>query len=335
MATNNALAVSWSDLKNSLNPDGSAAQIIPILELSCPVVKSSVVMQGNMTNGNQTNQQATKGTASKRTYNSGVAKSKKTDIPVVDLCSMFEANVEIDLRLLEKYPNQAGYMTGQENAAIAAMTEDFENDFFYGDQKASILSIDGLATRLNKLSSVKTNKGYQIVSAGGSTNLTSLYLAGWGQGGASLFYPQGSQAGIDRIVTPRQRVTDGDGNPYYAYCSNVNWQVGLAVENYRMLGRIANIDTVALASFGSGTDTSPKLLDFVVTVKNRLQYKNGYKFAWYCNEATYGVLERMARDKAGYQLSIRDVMGGAPELYLNGWQVFMSDKITSAEAVVS
>jgi hypothetical protein len=215
------------------------------------------------------------------------------------------------------------------------MTEDFENDFFYGDQKASILSIDGLATRLNKLSSVKTNKGYQIVSAGGSTNLTSLYLAGWGQGGASLFYPQGSQAGIDRIVTPRQRVTDGDGNPYYAYCSNVNWQVGLAVENYRMLGRIANIDTVALASFGSGTDTSPKLLDFVVTVKNRLQYKNGYKFAWYCNEATYGVLERMARDKAGYQLSIRDVMGGAPELYLNGWQVFMSDKITSAEAVVS
>lgn len=304
MATTNTVSVSWSDLRNSLNPDGSAASIIPVLELSCPVVKSSTVMEGNMTNGNQTVQQATKGTASKRSYNTGVAKSKATNIPVIDLACMYEANVETDLRLLEKYPNQAGYMKGQEDAAIAAMTEDFESDFFYGNQKTSILSIDGLATRYAKLSTTKTEKGYQIVSAGGSTNLTSMYLVGWGSGGANLFYPVGSQAGIDRIVTPRQRVTDADGNPFYAYCVNVNWQVGLSVENYRMCGRIANVDTVALATYGAGTDSSPKLLDYIITLKNRLQYKAGYKFAWYVNEGTYGILERMARDKAGYQLTI-------------------------------
>lgn len=335
MATTNTVSVSWSDLRNSLNPDGSAASIIPVLELSCPVVKSSTVMEGNMTNGHQTVIQATKGTASKRTYNTGVPKSKAANIPVVDMACMYEANVETDLRLLEKYPNQGGYMAGQEKAAVAAMTEDFETDFFYGNQKTSILSIDGLATRYNKLSTTKTEKGYQIINAGGSTALTSLYLVGWGTGGANLFYPAGSQAGIDRIVTPRQRVTDGDGNPFYAYCVNVNWQTGLTIENYRMCGRIANIDTAAMATYGTGSDTAPKILDKIITLKNRLQYKSGYKFAWYCEEGIYGVLERMARDKAGYQLSVRDVMGQPPELYLNGWQVFMSDKISTAETAVS
>lgn len=335
MSTLNTANISWSDLRNALDPNGDAAQVVNVLELSCPVVKSSTVMQGNMTNGNQTVLQATKGSASKRTYNTGVAKSKKTDIPVVDLCSMYEANVEVDLRLLEKYPNQAGYMTGQENAAIAAMTEGFETDFFYGDQKKDMLGFDGLATRYNKLSTTKTEKGYQIIDGGGSTNLTSLYLVGWGSGAANLFYPQGSQAGIDRIVKPQERVTDANGNPFYAYCSNVNWQVGLAIENYRMCGRIANIDTVAMASFGTASDSAPKILDKIITLKNRLQYKNGYKFAWYCEEGTYGVLERMARDKAGYQLTVRDVMGGPPELYLNGWMVYMSDKILTSETKIS
>ena len=335
MTTINGAAVSWADLKNAMNPDGSAAKIIPILELSCPVVKSSTVIEGSANNGNQTTIQATNGTASKRTYNAGVPKSKKTDIPVFDMACMYEANVETDLRLLEKYPNQAGYMAGQENAAIAAATEDFESDFFYGNQKASILSIDGLATRYNKLSSTKTEKGYQIVSAGGSTGLSSLYLTGWGDGGFNLFYPLGSQAGIDRIVNPKQRVTDDAGNPFYAYCVNVNWQVGLTVQNYRMGGRIANIDTAALATYGQTGSTAPDLFRNVFTLKNRLQYKSGYKFAWYCNEAVYTVLEQMTKDKFNVMLSWKEQMSAAPELLLNGWPVYLSDKITSSETAVS
>jgi hypothetical protein len=335
MSVLNGVNVSYADLKNSLNSDGSAAMIIPILELSCPVVKSATVIQGSATNGNQSVLEATKGTASKRAYNVGVPKSKATNIPVFDMACMYEANVETDLRLLEKFPDQAGYMAGQERSAVAAMTEDFETDFFYGNSKTNIMSIDGLATRLPSLSSTKTNKGYQVVSAGGTTNLTSLYLVGWGSGGVNLFYPQGSQAGIDRIVTPRQRVTDASNNPFYAYCVNTNWQVGLTVENYRMMGRIANIDTVALNSFGTGTDTSPKLFDFVTTIKNRLQFKSGYKFCWYASELTIGVLERMARDKVNVNLTQREYTGGSPELFLNGWPVLLSDKITASETLVS
>lgn len=331
----NSTAVSYHDLLNSLNPDGSAAQIIPILELACPVVKSATVIEGNMTNGNQTTIEATKGTASKRTYNAGVAKSKATNMPVMDMCSMYEANVEVDLRLLEKQPNGEAYMAGQEKAAVAAMTEDFESDFFYGNSDTNILSINGLATRFDALSTTKTNKGYQISSAGGSTNLSSMYLVGWGANGFNLFYPMGSQAGVDRIVTPRQRVTDPATNPFYAYCVNVNWQIGLAVENYRLGGRIANIDTVALATYGTSADTSPNLFQHVTKLKNRLQYKNGFKFAWYANETVINVLEEMVSEKHNVMLTKREQMGAAPELFLNGWPVLMSDKILNTETVVS
>jgi hypothetical protein len=335
MTTINGAAVSWADLKNAMNADGSAAKIIPILEESCPVVQSSTVIEGSANNGNQTTLQATKGTASKRSYNEGVAKSKKTDIPVFDMACMYEANVETDIRLLEKYPQQANYMLGQEKAAIAAMTEDFENDIFYGNQKTSILSIDGLATRYNSISSTKTNKGYQVISAGGSTNLSSMYLVGWGDGGFNLFYPMGSQAGIDRIVNPNQRVTDSADKPFYAYCVNINWQVGLTVQNYRLGGRIANIDTAALLTYGTDSDTSADLFAKVFTLKNRMQFKAGYKFVWYVNEVVYTALERMAKGTFNVNLTWAENIGAAPTLMLNGWPVMLSDKISSAETVVS
>ena len=335
MTTINTSAISWADLKNSMNKDGTEARVINILELSCPVVKSSTVKEGTANNGNQVVLQATKETASKRTYNQGVAVSKTTNIPVFDVCSMYEANAQCDLKLLEKFPNKAGYMYGQEQAKIAAMTESFEQDFFYGNTKTDILGIDGLATRYNTMSATKTNKGYQVISAGGSTNLSSIYLCGWGDGGFNMFYPLGSKAGISRIVKPEERVTDASGNPYYAYCSNINWQVGLTVENYRMGGRIANIDTTALATFGTASDTSPDLFRSVFTLKNRLQYKAGYKFAWYCSETVYTVLELMAKDKFNVNLTLAEQMGASPQLMLNGWPVYLSDKITNAETAVS
>jgi len=330
-----ATSTTYADIKNSLNPDGSAALIIPILELSCPVVKSATVKEGNMSNGNQTVHQATKGTATKRSYNVGVAKSKVTQMPVVDMCSMYEANVEVDCELLEKQPNPQGYMAGQEKAAVAAMTEDFETDFFYGNQKTNILSIDGLASRYKALSTTKTESGYQIVNAGGSTNLSSLYLVGWGANAFNLFYPMGSQAGIKRRFNLEQRVTDAAANPFYASTVNVNWQVGLMVENYRMGGRIANIDTVALQTYGSSSDTSPELFKFVTTLKNRLQYKNGFKFCWYADEVVIGVLEAMVRDKYNVMLTMKEQMDAMPELYLNGWPVLLSDKILNSETAVS
>jgi hypothetical protein len=66
-----------------------------------------------------------------------------------------------------------------------------------------------------------------------------------------------------------------------------------------------------------------------------MQFKSGYKFAWYANETVMGVLERMVRDKFNVLLTQREQMGEAPELFLNGWPVLLSDKITSAETVVA
>lgn len=335
MTVINGSAISWADLKNALNLDGSAAMIIDTIGLSCPVANSSTVIEGSANNGNLVVQTASKATAHRRSYNKGVAIGKSAVIRKFDECCMYEANTEADIRLLEKYPSKEIFMTGQEKAQIAAMTEDFEESFFYGNSQIDISSFDGLATRYKTISTTKTNPGYQIVSCGGNTNLSSIYLVGWGDSGFNLFYPKGSKAGVDRIVNPQQRINDSDGNPLYAYCVNDNWQVGLTVQNYRQGGRIANIDMTALASYGSSSDTAPDLFRKVATLKNRIQHQNGFKFCWYCSENVFTILECMAKDKSNVMLSLAEQMGGMAQLLLNGWPVYLSDKISEDEDQVS
>lgn len=330
-------AITYADIIKTLNPDQSTADIIDALSLASPIIKTAHVFEGNMPNGNQTTRFLAKPTATKRSYNEGVAKSKTPTTQVVDLCSQYEFNVEIDLRLLEKQPDQAKYMAGQEKMQCQSIHEDLDTTFFYGNSKTNIKDFDGIATRFASLSTTKGAEGYQVVSAGGAgSDNTSMYLVGWGQGGSGLFYPVGSSAGISRIVKPQERVTDANLNPYYAYCVNGNMQVGLSIENYRQIVRVANIDASDLITFGSASDTSPELIGIAARAVERLQNKDaGLTYKWYVSELAYGWLKTMVQNKANVWLTQREAQDGLRTLYIDGIEVLMSDQIINTEAKVS
>ena len=336
MSTLGSTSITTADLRASLDPKGNAARVYEVLEKVSPVINNATWFESNMPNGHESSIQASEETATKRDYERGVPKSKTVNLPVIDLAAQYSANTECDVNKLETYPNPEQYLQKQEHRKIVAMHNDFEYDFFYGNNKTTLRANQGLATRFSSISSTFGKPGYQVVSANGTSSNTSLYLVGFGDDGVNLFYPLGSEAGVTRIVKPQERVTDSSGSPYYAYCIFNNWKVGLCVENYRQgFLRVANISTTALATYGTTDDTSPDLVGIAIRAMERVDMNSTLKYCWFANETVIGYLKTMYYHTGNVNLTLDQAQDGFPQVRLGGIPVYKSYQIGSSEGTIS
>jgi hypothetical protein len=336
-ATVGTNTVTLADIKARQDPNGLMAQVLEVLALDNQILADMRWMEGNLPTGNVTTQRSSIPKPGTRRLNEGAKKSKSSTKQVTDTCCILEDNSEIDEETLSLAPNKEAYRTSED----AAFTEGFRQEcarlIFYGNTDSNEAEFNGLDVRYNKISTVKTKPGYQIISAGGSgSDNASAWLIDHdanGQGMAGI-YPKGSVAGLDTRDMGLQRLVDSNGNPYYGYCTNFKWKPGIAVKNYRKVSRVANIDTSDLITFGSGSDTSPNLIQKFILAQNRIHNKGG-SAVWYVNELVYSWLQIMLMDKKNVYITRQELMGKAPQLYFNGDPVRMCDALLSTEATIS
>lgn len=253
------------------------------------------------------------------------------------MAMQYAANIEVDIAKLETRPNVQQYLSRQEHRQIAAINEDFENSIWYGNPTTDVRDIKGIATRFGSFSDTYGDPGYQVWPAGGTTSdLTSLYLIGWGNGGVNLFYPLGSNSGVSRIVKPQERVTDSSGNVYYAYCVYNNWKVGLCVDDWRSsILRVANISISDCESFGTKSDTAPDLVGIVMRAMERVKKNPSLHYCWYGTEAMIGHLKNQCVKTPNVNLNLQTLQDGFQTVSLGGIPVYKSYQISSAETAVS
>jgi len=336
MSTLGSDVITTAELRSSIKQNGGDATVYEILEKNSYVVQQGRWVEGSLPNGNEAFYQATTATATKRDYERGVAKSKTNEITTIDLSMQYAANIEVDISKLETRPNPQAYLQRQEHRQIVAMNTDFEDSFFNGDPTTDVRDIKGLASRLSSISSTYGKPGYQVWDAGGSSNLTSLYLVGWGNGGVVLFYPLGSNQGISRIVKPQERVTDADGYVYYAYCVYNNWKVGMSVDDHHAgLLRVANISISDLETFGTADDTSPDLVGITMRALERVKIDPSLNYCWYGTEAVIGHLKNQCIHTPNVNLNLETLQGGFQTVRLGGIPVYKSYQISSSETEVS
>jgi hypothetical protein len=319
-----------------MDPDGSHAQVVEVLAQSCPLHIDGVWKEGNLPTGNQTTRRTGLPSIGFRAINAGIQQSKSVTAQVVDTCCLIEGNSEIDKQVLkiEKDPKQ--FRWSEDMAFVEKFNQTFSTAFVYGDVTQDPEKFNGLAARYNAISTTKGSFGYQIVSAGGSdTDMTSAWLVAWGDKSIHCIYPSGSQAGLEINDMGQQRVTDASGYPYYAWCTNFVWTPGLAVKDPRYVARVANIDTSALATYNSGSDTSPKLIDLMTRAKNKIQDFASVKPVWYVNETVYTWLEVMLMNKSNLQLTMKEMLNGMPVLYFAGIPIRKVDAILNTETAIS
>lgn len=327
-------SVNLLDIKSRLDPNGLMAKVIEVLALENQIIADMQWMEGNLPTGNVTTQRSSIPTPGVRRLNEGATRKKSTTKQVTDTCCLLEDNSEIDEEVLALAPNKEAYRLSED----AAFTEGFRQKVatmdFYGDSDTTPGEFNGLGVRFNTISTTKTKPGYQIISAGGTGSVNaSAWFIDWSDQAVCGIYPKGSTAGLETRDQGLLRVTDDSSNPFYAYCTNFKWKPGLAVKDYRKVARVANIDTTALQTFDSSSDTSANLIQKFILAKNRLNMPNNV--FCYVNELVYSWFEIMLTSKSNVWITKQELQGTFPQLYFAGIPIRKCDALLSTEATIS
>lgn len=174
--------------------------------------------------------------------NKGIPGSKVDRTKVEETTGFVEERSTVDARFkdIEGDANFSAFRMQEASGILEGMGQDMAASWFYENSDTNADGIMGLAPRYDDMSA---ENGSQIIDAGGTgSDNTSIWFVTWAPNACHLIYPPDTTAGVTREDKGEQRVSDGNGDPFYAYEETFKWHTGIAVRDFRKIVRIANID---------------------------------------------------------------------------------------------
>lgn len=268
-----------------------------------------------------------------RKFYQGVPSTKGEYTQIQEATAMLEDFSKVDKKLADLNGNTNQFRLNEADAHIQGMNNKVQENIIYGNKGKNAAAFDGLATRYNKISTIKDTIGYQVLNGGGTrTTNTSIWFVGWGEKGTHLIYPKGSKAGLQHENIGEEAAYDADGNEFRVYKDHFSWDIGMCVRNYKTCARIANIDTTKL-----GTDDAADLIELMIKAYHRVKKHtklSGAKLVIYVNETIETYLHLQAMNKTNVRLSL-DEAAGEPVLKFLGIPVKCCDAILDTEDKVA
>lgn len=326
MSTLNTELPTLVDLARMTNPDGSVAQLVEMATRRNVFLKDMVWKEANNITGHRITSRYALPSPGYRRFNEGVARSKGRTRQFDETCGMMESVSEVDRDLARINGNVGAYRLAEDKAHFAAMNNTFETNVAYSSAASAPEQFHGLIPRLD---ATTLEAGGQIVLAEADdtgSDYTSILLVGWGPQTVYGIYPKGSAQGIETIDLGEQMVVDSGGtNRFLALSTMFKWHHGIAVEDWRYLSRVANIDSGALAA------TDDILVPAMIQAINKLESTEGVRPVFYCNRTVYTYLWLQARNATkNSTLSVEKVEGQEVAM-LNGIPIRRTDAITNTE----
>lgn len=330
------------DVTKTLDGNGKIAAIGEVLNEQNEMLDDIPWKEGNMPGGHKITLRKSIPAPTWRMFNQGVAPVVSTTGQVEEVCGMMENYSEIDKALADLNGNTAAYRLSQDKPIMEGFNQSLQNTMIYGDYKTNNAKFTGFANRYYGLTSGTGGTTYgNVLSAGGSTASaqTSIWLVGWSPETVFGIYPKGSKAGLYFQDLNEQTLTDAAGNRFQGYRSHYKWDVGLAVQDWRYVVRICNVDVAALKTAGDATDTSANLIKLMSMALDIPPYLANARWAFYCNNLVRQMLRVKLMSKANMWLTLENITNGQgitrPTLSFMGVPVRRVDEILNTEAVIS
>lgn len=230
-----------ADVAKRLDKDGKIDKIVEMLSQTNEILNDMLFMEGNLPTGHRTTIRTGLPSVAWRMLNQGVPQSKSRTQQITDTIGMLEAYANVDKDLADLNGNTAEFRLSEDRAFIQAMNNEMAKTVIYGDTVKNSERFLGLAPRYSTLdTSVATSEN--VIDAGGTADLTSIYLVSWGANTIHGIYPKGSKAGLKHQDLGEKTLTDSAGGEYQGYKTHYQWKCGLTVRDWRYGVRIANLD---------------------------------------------------------------------------------------------
>ena len=338
MATLGTQALTLSDLRKRLAPDGSVDFIIEALLSSNPIMDDIAWKMGNLPTGNRTTIRTSMPKPSVRRINRGVTRHKSTTMQVQDTCIILEDRSCVDIEEIALAPNGEQFRRSEDAAFVGGFSDAIAANIFYGNADDDLDTFNGLSMRYPIIGGEKNTPGYQVIegmTANAGAKNTSAFLVGWGTHATSGIYPKNSQAGLKQRDLGEQTVQDKDGNEYQALVSLFTWKVGLAVGDIRANAAVRNIDADKIAG-DMTSDGKRKLIEKFVLAKNRIRnlQSREKKVVMYVSESLYNWFEIYLLDKNNVHVTRQELAADVPRLFFGGIEIKKCDAISDEETAL-
>ena len=256
----------------------------------------------------------------------GIPVSKSEIATIKDPVGMLEGRTVIDKKLLDIHQSQAKAYRLQEIRAYGeSMRQELATALFYGSVRQNPLAINGLAPRY------AFSNAPHVVNAGGVGNeCTSMFGVIWGERDVTGIFPKDSKAGMAHEDLGFFDAYDPDGLAFRATGDLLQWNVGLAVSDWRSVVRICNIDVNKLM-VKKGEAGFIDLHRLTIIAKNNISPEKRGRLIWYCNQEVMTALELQASDAGYVQLKYGDLYRSKEIPFIHGAAVRQNDAILNTE----
>lgn len=273
----------------------------------------------------------------------GIVQAKATSQQVTDTTGFVERLATVDTRYLKLVDDPAAERMDEANAALEAISQDVQSNFFYSDSAVTPERFKGLAPRYSAISGGGAAAS-QIIDGGGTgSDNTSIWIVGWGAGGTSLIHPRNHVAGIQREDKGEQRTNDDNGLPYYVKEEYFAQHVGVKVADWQFNVRIANIDVSDMLAGNVDIFRLLRLAYYKAKERRNTRIENGgmvqgVKPVIYANRDVLAALDGLSTNAGTSDNRVRltpDEIAGKEILTYRNMPIRETDALINAEAVVS
>lgn len=269
-----------------------------------------------------------------RKFYEGVQPEKSAKVQVSDKAAQLTSYSEIDKALHDRQGANAKAWRTQEDAAFfEGLSQTMIDALFYGDKTVNTSQFNGLSARYSTLDTT-VPISQNVLNAGGTgDDNTSIWIIQWSPQTVTMFYPAGTQAGLQVQDRGQQTVLDANGGRYEAYRTYFEWNNGLSVLDWRSAVRIANIDVSALtADASAGAD----LVDLLDEAIGQLPTVSGVRTSIYMAKKTYQFLKKQVETRSKYQIKREDFYGNGRKVpTYEGYPIRIVEQLLLTEEAVT
>lgn len=260
MATGSSLSL--LDLTSRMDGAQKQAYIAELLSQSNALVRDMPFIEGSEIFGHQFVFRNSIPAGSWRYLNRGTPYGKSTTgKSTIDMGSLTGYS-QIDKLLAVGSGNVAEFRKNEDVAFVEGMGQTVEQTAWYGNTATNPAEFMGFSTFYNTVTVGTAQNAQNVIDGGGTgSDNASMWLVCWGPRTVTGVYPRGSRAGLnsDDLADTRPAY-DSVGNPYEAWTTYFEHNLGLCPMDWRQVVRICNIDVTNAGLAG------PSALDLFVAM---------------------------------------------------------------------
>ncbi len=319
-----------TDISTRYTQDGKPLPIAEILTKRKPVFQDIPWVEANTTNGHRIGVETQLPEAVLRKLNAGVKPSTGKAADITEATAEFASLGQVDKVLAELSTNVSDFRVKKNGRHIEAIGQSFESQFFNGSKIQSA----GFVGLKERYADATGDLSRQIIKLSGTgSNLTSIWVVGWGDDSVYGIYAKGTKAGIQHTDYGDELVDDGNGGKYPAYRDWFALQAGLAVEDPRCIARVANIK-VGNLKVDPEPNTELVLINELIKATHRIERLESLNTVIYVNRDIYEWLDIQANNRRILALKQTE-LNGQPVNTFRGIPIRVSDALAWDEGAVA